>query len=365
MNFAPLPPPPPDTASSIALREIIELARHLGLDTDAALHSADIDPATLNDLAAYVPVQRFERVLAALLRSSPDPTLPLQMASQAQPGTFGIVSFIAMVAPTVADVVERAVTFERLLGDFASTRTQDWGENVLMVWDCRLQDPQVRRAMTEGVLAAWVVYARWLLNDASQSPLEILFSHAEPADAATQEIYARIFGAPVRFKQSLNGKPLNGIVVPHSFMALPLRQPDPLLFQTLDSHARQRLAGTQVTAGPVATRVAHAIRDCINNEGFPRKESVAARLEMNPRTMLRRLQDQGSTYQDVLDDVRRDIALELVRDATLSQDAIAARLGFAEIRSLQRCFRRWTGKTFADYRTEAQQTDSQRTALKS
>jgi AraC-like DNA-binding protein len=55
----------------------------------------------------------------------------------------------------------------------------------------------------------------------------------------------------------------------------------------------------------------------------------------------------------VLDDVRRNIALELARDANLSQSDIAVRLGFSDIRSLQRYFRRWTGMTFGEYREQA------------
>lgn len=346
MSSFPLPPPPPDTASSLALREIIELARQFGVDTEAALAGAGIAAATLNDLAAYVPLAQFERVLATLLASAADPTLPMRMATHVQPGTFGMISFIAMVAPTIADVVERAGTYERLLGDFGSTEAKAAGNAVLMTWTCRLQDPLVRRSMTEGVIAAWTVYARWLVNDPALAPIQVHFMHAAPKDATHLQLFAEVFGAPVRFNQ-----PENGILVSREFMQLKLRQPDPVLFQALDAHARQRLAGSRADS-PVAERVAHAIRDCIGREGLPRKERVAALLEMNPRTMLRRLQEQGKTYQDVLDDVRRDIALELTRGTTLPQSEVAARLGFAEIRSLQRCFRRWTGMTFGDYRLQ-------------
>lgn len=347
MNELPLPPPPPGTASAIALREITTIARRTGLDTDAALREARVDPATLNDLSAHVSLDAFESVLRALIVRNPDPALPLKMACEAQPGTFGIVSFIAMVAPTLADVIERAVVFERLLGDFASTRSEVRGDQVLMIWDCRLRDAGVRRAMTDGVLAAWVVYARWLLNDPELAPVEVLLAHEEPASAAHRAVYERVFSAPVKFAQAVSG-----IVMPASVMSRRLRQPDPVVFQALDAHARQRLAGIQADADPVAARVAHAIRECINEDGLPRKERVAERLEMNPRTLLRRLQEQGTTYQDVLDEVRRGLALELARDATLSQEAIATRLGFSDIRSLQRYFRRWTGMTFGQYREQ-------------
>lgn len=347
MNGLPLPPPPPGTASAIALREIASIARRTGLDADAALREAGVDPATLNDLSAYLPLPAFENALRALIRRNPDPALPLKMACEAQPGTFGIVSFIAMVAPTLADVIERAVVFERLLGDFASTRSEVQDERLLMVWDCRLQDAEVRRAMTEGVLAAWVVYARWLLNDAELAPAEVWFAHAAPASAAQRAACERVFSAPVKFAQ-----PVSGIVMPAAVLARRLRQPDPVVFQALDAHARQRLAGIQPDADPVAARVAHAIRECVNAGGLPRKERVAERLQLNPRTLLRRLQEQGTTYQDVLDEVRRGMALELARDATLTQEAIATRLGFTDIRSLQRYFRRWTGMTFGQYREQ-------------
>lgn len=340
----PLPPPPPGTASSIALREIVALATHHDLDTARALRDAGIDSATLDDLSGWVTIERFQQVLVALIEANDDESIALRLASHAQPGTFGIVSFIAMVAPTIGDVVERAVVYERLLGDFASTRIESHGRDRLVVWNCRLPDARARRFMTEGVVAAWIVYARWLLNDPALVPREVWFAHEPPAGGDLQP-YAAVFGAPVHFRQ-----PVSGIVVDAAFLARPLRQPDPTLFHALDAHARARLAGVPTGGGESVARVAHAIRECIARDGNAGKDAVAAALGLNPRTLLRRLQEQDTTFQSVLDDVRRDLALELTRDATLSQADIAQRLGFRDIRSLQRCFRRWTGNTFAGYR---------------
>lgn len=345
MNAAPLPPPPPDTASGIALREILVLAQHHGLATGPALAAAGIAPETLADLAAWIPLPQFEQVLSGLITATADPAMPVKMASQAQPGTFGLVSFIAMVAPTMGEVIERAAAFERLLGDFASTQVEIRGAQAVMSWDCRLQDPDVRRAMTEGVLAAWTVYARWLLNDATLAPIAVLFRHSAHPDPAVADVHARIFSAPVHFDQ-----PLNALVLPASFLARPLRQPDPVLFRALDAHARQRLASGPAPAEPLAPRTAQAIRDCITEDGVPRKETVAARLGLNPRTLLRHLHDEGTHYQALLDEVRRELALALADDADLTPAGIASRLGFGDVRSLQRCFRRWTGSTLAEYR---------------
>jgi hypothetical protein len=249
VNDLPLPPPPPGTASAIALREITGIARRVGLDADTVLRDAGVEPATLNDLSAWVSIAQFEAVLGKLVSGNNDASLPLKMACEAQPGTFGIVSFIAMVAPTMADVVERAIVFERLLGDFASTRCEDRGDSLLIAWDCRLENHDVRRAMTEGVIAAWVVYARWLLNDNALAPAEVWFAHAAPTGPAYLEVYRRVFSAPVLF-----GQEASGIVLPKSFMERRLRQPDPTVFQALDAHARERLAGIQPDADPVAAR---------------------------------------------------------------------------------------------------------------
>jgi AraC-like DNA-binding protein len=78
---------------------------------------------------------------------------------------------------------------------------------------------------------------------------------------------------------------------------------------------------------------------------------VARRLRMSARTLARRLETENTTFFAVLADARRERALRLMEDRSLSLTEIAFVLGFAHVPSFHRAFRRWTGKTPADFRS--------------
>jgi AraC-like DNA-binding protein len=90
---------------------------------------------------------------------------------------------------------------------------------------------------------------------------------------------------------------------------------------------------------------------CLNGVGgFPRVVDVAARINVSPRTLHRRLAESGISYQAILDGVRRRLAEEYLRNTTLSIEEIAARTGFSEASNFRKAFKKWTQELPADYR---------------
>ena len=90
---------------------------------------------------------------------------------------------------------------------------------------------------------------------------------------------------------------------------------------------------------------------CLNNVGgFPSLVEVAARINVSPRTLHRRLAESGISYQAILDDVRRRLAEEYLRNTALSVEEIAARTGFSEASNFRKAYKKWTRELPADYR---------------
>jgi AraC-like DNA-binding protein len=90
---------------------------------------------------------------------------------------------------------------------------------------------------------------------------------------------------------------------------------------------------------------------CLNGVGgFPSVVDVAARINVSPRTLHRRLAESGNSYQAILDDVRRRLAEEYLRNTALSIEEIAARTGFSEASNFRKAFKKWTDELPADYR---------------
>jgi AraC-like DNA-binding protein len=79
-------------------------------------------------------------------------------------------------------------------------------------------------------------------------------------------------------------------------------------------------------------------------------ESVASRLAMTPRTLQRRLRDEGTTFRRMLDDYRRELASRYLTNALLTVDEVAYLLGFSESSAFHKAFKRWTSKAPAEFR---------------
>ena len=85
-------------------------------------------------------------------------------------------------------------------------------------------------------------------------------------------------------------------------------------------------------------------------QGEPRRETVAQALYLSERTLQRRLQEEGSSFQKLLDDTRRDLAVQYLCQPDLAPLAIAYLLGFADPSNFYRAFKRWFGVTPGEYR---------------
>lgn len=334
----------PGTISGAALQQYLVSGRAAGMDIHAALAAAGIDETVARDADARIALEHFERMLEHMILASGDTLFGLHTSQFIQPGSYSVMGYIAMNATTVGEALARVSLYEKLVGDMGTTHPEVDGSLVRIVWNCRHARQPVRRHLIENVLASWLRYTRWLA-DADLRPAYVMLEH-EPPDPGQRAEYEAIFHAPVRF-----GQKCNALVASPADLMHPIRQPDPDLLKVLESHAAQRLKELGLGQG-FSQRVRGAIRECIERSGMPRKEIVAGLLHINPRTLLRRLQDEGTTYQDILEGLRHDMAMELLRSTRETQADIAAQLGFADIRSFQRSFRRWTGMTPGDYRQQ-------------
>jgi AraC-like DNA-binding protein len=143
----------------------------------------------------------------------------------------------------------------------------------------------------------------------------------------------------------------NELVLDRALLDRPQRHSEPRLLALLD-----RQLGALLSALPDSRRFRAAITRCMMEE-LPGREPgvtmIAAKLRMSERTLQRRLQGEGTTFAEVLSDLRRDRALHYLRDRRLTICEVAFLLGFLDTTAFHRAFKRWTGRTPAEYRRSA------------
>jgi len=322
------------------LLKYLRYAEHLGLPTAPALQAAGLSAQQLSDNTLRLPLDVHERLLEHFCQHSGDPLFGLNAARFVLPNSWNVLGYITMNCATLGDAMSRIMPFEKLVGDMGTSRIEMAAGHVQLIWSCRHRRPDIRRHLVENVLASWLLYARWIA-DTLLSPSAVWFEHPRPAEASLSQ-YETFFGCPVLFQQ-----PCSALVAPVSYLQLPLRQADAQLLRTLEEHAMDLMASLE--EAPLALQVKNALRQLLK-EGLPRKEQVADLLAMSARTMQRQLQQAGTSYQQILDDLRQELAEHYLLHSDLPIHDISHYLGFTEQRSFHRAFKGRTGMTPGEFR---------------
>ena len=323
------------------LQKYIRHAEHLGLDIEPALRFAGLTAKDLEDNSLRIPTSQFERLLEHLLTHSSDTLYGLNSAQYVQPGSWSLLGYITMNCSTLGEAMARIQPYERLVSDIGNSDIQTVADSAHLSWNCHSAPSLLHRHLVENTLASWLLFARWLTNT-HYSPREVWFRHAQPKGTRTED-YERVFACPVRF-----GQDRNCLIVPQEYLALPLNHGDANLLQTLEEHA-QGVMSELDTDQPFPQQVKHALRQQLRN-GLPRKERVAEQFAMTARTLQRHLQVAGTSYQQILEELRKELSEHYLLRTELPVQTIACLLGFSEPRSFHRSFKSWTGNTPGEFR---------------
>ena len=330
-------------ASVPAVWQYLQMAEALGMETAPCLAAAGIAVELLQDSNRRIPGPALERLLACLIPRSDDPCFGLHTSAFIQPASYSVLGYIAMNCATVGEALACIPLYEKIVGDMGITTVHSQGDNVRVEWHCHFTDPVVRRHVIENVLASWTRYTRWMSGKDEESPLAVVFEHAAPADSALLEEYHNVFGAALHFDQ-----PCSALIVSARQLAHPIRHADPQLLKTLLQHATAVLAMIDEHE-TVTLKVKNLLRLQLHDT-LPRKETIANQLNMTARTLQRRLSDESTSFQALLNELRQELAEYYLLRTQLSVDEIGARLGFAEPRSFHRSFKQWTGRTPGQFR---------------
>jgi AraC-like DNA-binding protein len=281
------------------------------------------------DLDHWITYSRSAEFCDWALLQTRDENLGLHAAEAVQPGDFDVLEYAGRSCATIGEAIEVVNRYIALLRDGAEFHLDRHGARV--IWNLTMAIP-LPRILNDWTVAVYVVLGRTLIDD-DYAPSEVHVTHARPTDTSE---YARILRAPVRFGQSDNR-----LIMPASFLDRPIRQADARLHAVM-----QRYAGQLLEQRPSPQRFSDRVRVAVTETLRSKRPAVglvADRLHLSERTLRRRLQDEGTSFTDVVDDVRRKLALSYLDQPNLGLAEIAFMLGFSQTSAFSRAFKRWTG----------------------
>jgi AraC-like DNA-binding protein len=190
------------------------------------------------------------------------------------------------------------------------------------------------RQLAEYKLSGIYSYAK-LLTGVNNPLTRIEFTHTAPSDRKEHE---RIFGCPVKFSAHRNA-----LVMDSKYLSLPIVEPNHKILKILEEHAEAMLNSLNA-ADSFARKTIHLLISMMPGS-LPNIAEIAKKQAVSVRKLQMKLKEEGTGYQKLLDDVRKNMAVKYMEDRNISVSEISYLIGFSDPRAFHRAFKRWTGST--------------------
>lgn len=303
-----------------------------GVTAAECLAGTGLTATDLNDEDAEVwAAQEFDVIRNLIARLGSHPGVGIELATPSTVSKTGVAGFMILTSATVREALERAFAYLALWPTHLRFSLECDDQYAYLIADDSELPSDIRSFIVERDLAGILVALRGIHIDLAPLWVETTLNPGSAAELA------KVYALPTDAVHP--GRPRNRLAGPRRSLDLPLPQADPNTARMFERQCQElltrRLAGIGIS-GRVRGRLMHSPGE------VPTMPAIAADLNMNPRTLRRRLAAEGTSFRALLDEVRHKRALELVTRG-LPIEEIATQLGYAETANFTHAFIRWEG----------------------
>lgn len=281
----------------------------------------------------YLSLEQLSRLIHRALSLTGEPWIGLTIGASTPVSAHGPLGYAVVSAPDIRSllsVVARFVGVRLQLIRLELEECEGWGRLSLHekidLGDCR--------EFLLGALLATYFQMTDAVSTGRVPGVTVALPLARPPWASE---YERLLGCPVSFDA-----PRFMIEIPPEQLAAPCLTADPIMHRHALRDCEHQLKQLQ-KGGPVSQQVSLVLLDCQGE--FPSLDDMAEKFAMSPRTLIRKLKGEGTRYQEVLDEVRSELAAWLLTETSQPIERIAEQLGYRDTSNFSRTFRRWFGTT--------------------
>jgi AraC-like DNA-binding protein len=328
------------TTAAIWVKGILEMLAAEGLDTRTLLAAAEIDPSELEGSGARVASEKISHLWELATERSGNPAIGLAQHHVARPAAFDVVGYAMMSCSNLRGAFERLIRYLLILSDALTITMSEERAGHRMTFVLLGGDRPVPRQRIEFIFITVISFCRWI-SGREVHPLVVDLPYPTSDDPAP---YRAAFRCPVSF-----GASSASMLFANSDLTAPLPTSNPLL-----SELHERFAGEYLAHFDHA-QTSYRAREVIIRrlpDGEPRRDEVAGELCMSERTLQRRLEEEATSFIELLDDTRRELAEQYLGRLHLSLGQAAYLLGFADQSSFFRACRRWFDLSPGQYRSQ-------------
>ncbi|MGF6786113.1 AraC family transcriptional regulator [Paraburkholderia sp. 35.1] len=315
---------------SVAMSGYFDVMRRLGLNPVELAQQVGIDAAALANPDDRVPAAACCRLMELSAEKGACPTLALQMAETRQKFGTGMVNVLLAHKRTLREVLLAAAEYRHLLNEALAVYVEDAGQTVTIREELVVEPGTPTRQAIELALGVLARHSSALLGN-YWKPRAVHFTHARPADLT---FHRRFFGCPLEFSSDFNG---------FVCAAADLDYPNPAADPELVRYAESLAAPLNMTgAHSAALEVRKAIYLLLPLEQAT-TELVARHLGQSVRTMQRLLKSDNTSFSELVEEVRRELAVRYMSNPRYPIGRVATLLGYTQ----QGSFTNWFFSRFS------------------
>lgn len=318
---------------------IVHFCEKQGVEGKYLLARSGIDTATLGE---PISLDKVDSLWKNAIELTGDNFLGLHIGEDSNLSALGVVGQLIQNSQNVEEALQQACKFIGLLTDaFEMKYSRQSNASLISIipGDCREQYPDSMRQIIDSTLVFTLKEYQALVME-KLFPQQILLDYPETEET---EEYERIFKCPIVFNSSQTALQIDSKYLNQSIPAA-----NNQLFAVMQKFASELLMEQQNTRSIVSLVKEALIRQ--GNFEFPQLQDVASLYNMSERTLQRELQQEGTNFQQLLDEVRKDYAIRYLKNEKVAIEEISYILGYNNPSAFTRSFKRWMGKSPRDYK---------------
>lgn len=322
--------------SSMYLLDLLKVVERYGVGEEELLKGIIDDRASLDDPTARTSLTALEALIERAIELTGDPALGLAMGLQMQISSHGYLGFAALTASTVREALQLAVRFAPTRFPAIAIKLEEEGDEGTITLVERTDLGRAREFILITIAVGFTRMGQALLGHPVEGRAEMGF----PAPVFFQKIEGMIPGT-VTFDADAHR-----LIFPRHYLDRGIETANAAAMKLATEQCERELEE--------ASRI-RSYRERVKGllfveGGVLSLEGIAKKLATSPRTLKRRLAEEGTTYTELLDELRSKRAMELIMTTDHTLDEIAGRLGYSDVANFSRAFRRWTGRSPGSFR---------------
>ena len=326
----------PEMPSQLAAL-LLDVLEEKGVSRASALAGTGIRSVMLEREEGYLTYRQYLSLINHALALSGISNLGLVVGSRENISTWGMLGYAVMSSATYREAFETGLRFHTAASGMMLLSARQEGDQVCLTMEAPIPLGDALPFCVEEMVAGITTVFRELLG-ASMQPTRLSLTYDEPPHAAE---YGKLLSCPVEFATDANEL---WILAPDD---TPLPQADAVSARMCRKMVEEMLD----RHGVKEDLVREVQRILLRNPGsIPGMETVAEELGVSSRGLRRELDARDTSFQAIRDELRRQLALNYLRDSSLTLEVIAERLGYTEVTNFRRAFKQWTGYPPSSFR---------------